>query len=545
MTIEWVEWGEEAFSRARMLGRPVLLSLTAVWCHACHRMDEETWEDSAVAAAVERATVPLRVDADARPDVYARYHLGGLPSTALLTADGDFVRGGTFLSRPQFFTFLDAALGDWRAGRRPGRRRPGNPRKPTNLVDQVIARLVQRADLVHGGFGSAPKLVEVEALALLLGRWRATRDAGLERILRATLDAIVEHLWDPYAGGFFRYAAAADWSGPHTEKVALDQARITHFLLEAGCALGETRYVDLGRDSLAHARRCLADQAGRVLASIAADPERHGEPPDDTPSVDRRRFADANAAMVTAAWFNCAVSGEPVLFEAEFRAAAPDGAIPHCLDEPGDVVGLLRDQALGIEAAVMEYRLTGDPLLLQWAERAAEWSIAHLWDDEVRAFRMAPAEVEVDGAPDLPPMFPLLANGEMALAFVALAAQVGHEKYRRYAESIVEVLGPQALVSLAGPAVALAAQVLEEEQPAAEIHGDPADQRARDLARAVVAAMGPVTVVRWRGGTEPSVTMCVSNRCLPPLRTPRDLLRALVEADFAPRGILNTQSSSG
>src|ERR1700741_3705377 len=107
MVIEWQRWAAEAFAAARNSGRPVLLSLTARWCHACHRMDEETWDDPAVAAAVTRAVIPVRVDADARPDIYGRYHLGGLPTTALLTADGYFIRGGTFLSPPQLFAFLE------------------------------------------------------------------------------------------------------------------------------------------------------------------------------------------------------------------------------------------------------------------------------------------------------------------------------------------------------------------------------------------------------------------------------------------------------
>src|SRR6266478_8148630 len=145
MTIKWAAWGDEAFARARALGKPVLLSLTARWCHACHRMDEETWDDPGVAAAVERATFPVRVDADARPDVYGRYHLGGLPSTALLTPDGDFIRGATYLSRPQFFAFLEAALGDWRSGRRPARRPPAAPRTPAGLVeDRKRTRLTPR-----------------------------------------------------------------------------------------------------------------------------------------------------------------------------------------------------------------------------------------------------------------------------------------------------------------------------------------------------------------------------------------------------------------
>src|SRR5262249_20229370 len=153
--------------------------------------------------------------------------------------------------------------------------------------------------------------------------------------------------------------AAADWSGPHTEKVALDQARITLLLLEAGSALGNTRYIESGRLGLAHARHRLADQEGRVFASIASggESEAGGENvsgADDTAPVDRRRFADAGAAMATAAWFGLAVTGEPVTFHTEFRAAASDGAIPHRLDElrrppdRADGLALLRDQALGI-----------------------------------------------------------------------------------------------------------------------------------------------------------------------------------------------------
>ena len=542
MAIEWKEWGEDVFSRSRALGKPLLVSLTASWCHACHRMDEETWDDPGVAAAVMRETVPVRVDADARPDVYGRYHLGGLPSTALLTADGDFIRGGTFLSRPQFFAFLEAGLGDWKAGRRPSRRPSTTRPQSTSLVDEVIARLVRRADLEHGGFGSAPKLAEVEALALLLGRWRVTHDGALERILRVSLDAIIEHLWDARDGGFFRYAAAADWSGPHTEKVSVDQARIARLLLEAGWALAESHYVESGRQALAHARRRLADHEGRVFASIAAGPEYHAgaQPTDDTPSVDRRRFADASGGMTDAAWYGFAVTGESLGFQSEFRAVARDGAIPHRLDERDGVLGLLRDQALGIESTLMEYRLTGDSLLLEWAQRAARWSIRHLWDEDAGAFRMAAAGT--DGAPGLSPVFPLLANGEMAVALIALTAHAGSEEYCRHAERVVEALGPQALASRAGPALALAAQALRDKPAEAEIAGDPADRGARDLARAVLAAMGPATVVRWKGGVEASITLSARDLCLPPIRTPRDLLQALVDGGLALGGILDLRS---
>src|SRR5262245_21151339 len=147
MSIAWAEWGEEAFARSRAEGKPLLLSLTARWCHACHRMDDETWDDPGVAALVERVAVPVRVDADSRPDVYARYHLGGLPTTALLAESGDFVRGGTYLSPSEIQRFLDLALDDWRSGRRPARRAVPPASETGNLADEMASRLLRRADL--------------------------------------------------------------------------------------------------------------------------------------------------------------------------------------------------------------------------------------------------------------------------------------------------------------------------------------------------------------------------------------------------------------
>ena len=93
-------------------------------------MDEDTWDDPGVAALVERVAVPVKVDADARPDVYSRYHLGGLPSVALLGADGEFIRGATFLTVAELHGFLDGALADWRAGRRRRALRRPAPRAP-------------------------------------------------------------------------------------------------------------------------------------------------------------------------------------------------------------------------------------------------------------------------------------------------------------------------------------------------------------------------------------------------------------------------------
>ncbi len=354
----------------------------------------------------------------------------------------------------------------------------------------------------HGGFGAGSKQPEPDAVTLLLRQSRRGRDESLAAIAREALDAIARHLVDPADGAFFRYAAAPDWSGPHTEKVAVDQAALIALFLEAASALELPAYRDVGLRALAHARTRLADESGRAWASIAAAPRA---------KVDHRRFADAGAALARAGLLAFALTGEDAGFALEAPALEPDGAVPHRLDAgPGAATprGLLRDQALTIAAAVEAYRLGGDPALLAWATRAAEWSLAHLWDASRAAFRDAPL-----GGGEGVVFTPLVANGEMAQALLALADHAGEETWRRAAADLVGALGGEAARSPAGAPLALAAQRMAAPPVIADLAGPPGDARAVALARSVVAAHGPQAVVRWRASTAaPCVTVHVGAR---------------------------------
>ena len=43
--IRWQAWSEEAFAKASAEDKPILLSISAVWCHWCHEMDEASYSD--------------------------------------------------------------------------------------------------------------------------------------------------------------------------------------------------------------------------------------------------------------------------------------------------------------------------------------------------------------------------------------------------------------------------------------------------------------------------------------------------------------------
>ena len=114
--VDWMEWGEAAFDRAAREDKPILLDIGAVWCHWCHVMDRESYEDAATARIINEHFVAVKVDRDERPDVDTRYQAavsaisgqGGWPLTAFLTPEGKPYFGGTYFppedrhGRPSF-----------------------------------------------------------------------------------------------------------------------------------------------------------------------------------------------------------------------------------------------------------------------------------------------------------------------------------------------------------------------------------------------------------------------------------------------------------
>src|SRR3990170_6365461 len=102
--VHWLPWSEAAFARAQTEDKPILMDVGAVWCHWCHVIDHESYDDPAVAAIINEYFVAIKVDRDERPDIDARYQhavsaisgQGGWPLTAFLTPEGKVFYGGTY-----------------------------------------------------------------------------------------------------------------------------------------------------------------------------------------------------------------------------------------------------------------------------------------------------------------------------------------------------------------------------------------------------------------------------------------------------------------
>src|SRR5437763_5868722 len=145
--VRWHEWGEEAFETAKRENKPILLDIGAVWCHWCHVMDRESYEDPETAQIINERFVAVKVDRDERPDIDSRYQVavqaisgqGGWPLTAFLTSDGKPFYGGTYFppdehyGRPSFRRVLLSISDAYRE-------KNGDVAEQAKLVEGAIAQ---------------------------------------------------------------------------------------------------------------------------------------------------------------------------------------------------------------------------------------------------------------------------------------------------------------------------------------------------------------------------------------------------------------------
>jgi uncharacterized protein YyaL (SSP411 family) len=300
--IDWHEWGEEAFARARAEQKPVLLDIGAVWCHWCHVIDRESYENPEIAALINQLYVAVKVDRDERPDVDSRYQSavsaisgqGGWPLTAFLTPDGKPFFGGTYfppddaMGRPGFKRVL-LTIADAFAKRRTeidknalsleeavakaevfqGARGDFDP----SVIESVVEASARMFDRTYGGFGHAPKFPHSPVIDLLLERERWPGGDALREVIEKTLDGMANGgFHDQIGGGFHRYSVDEKWLVPHFEKMSYDNSELLKNYLGAYQATGKDCYREVAEATIAWVTEVLSDQQrGGFYASQDAD----------------------------------------------------------------------------------------------------------------------------------------------------------------------------------------------------------------------------------------------------------------------------------
>ena len=300
--IQWHEWGAEAFASAQRENKPMLLDIGAVWCHWCHVMDRESYDDAEVAAIVNEHFIAVKVDRDERPDIDSRYQAavsavsgqGGWPLTAFLTPDGKPFYGGTYFpptdgyGRPSFKRVLISIANAFKE-------KHGDVIEQAKMVESAIAQAesfagrggrvsasviaaIQKSafsmfDAQHGGFGQAPKFPHPSALDLLTEQYARTGDESLRNLIATTLEHMANGgVYDQLAGGFHRYSVDERWVVPHFEKMCYDNSELLKNYVHGYQATGSEFFANVARDIIRWMDEWLSDrERGGFYASQDAD----------------------------------------------------------------------------------------------------------------------------------------------------------------------------------------------------------------------------------------------------------------------------------
>ncbi len=458
--IQWLEWGKDSFEKARSSAKPILLDIKGSWCHWCHVMDNTSYSDPSIIDMVNKHFIPIRVDTDKRPDVNRRYNMGGWPTTAFLDSEGKIITGGTYIPPQQLREVLRSVLdyyaknkGKVRSKLEPIRIPKASGGQLTEKISRDIATTIAVSfDIDYGGFGSEPKFPHTDALEYALVRYRYHGEKEMLTVVNRTLEKMGKGgIYDQVEDGFFRYSTTRDWSVPHFEKMAEDNARLLAVYLRAYQLTGTEFFRDVAEGIVRYAQAKLSDREnGGFYGSQDADEEYYklgleGRGKLKAPSIDKTLYANYNALFVSSFLLASVVLDKPDLAKLALKTldrivteASSDQGLRHYWGDPSsDLKGLLVDHAWVLHALLDAYEFTGKWSYVKKASEIADKTFKTLYDNESGGFfdiPQSPSEVGELRVRDKP----LDENSAMASAMLRLSWVTGDESYANMARKTLE-----------------------------------------------------------------------------------------------------------
>jgi uncharacterized protein len=340
--IDWHEWGDAAFARAKAEDKPILLDIGAVWCHWCHVIDRESYENPEIARIIDEHFIAVKVDRDERPDVDSRYQSaisalsgqGGWPLTGFLLPDGRPFFGGTYfppedhMGRPGFRRLLRVVADSYQNKRAELERTAHSVSEAVAqaeaftgaranfdfaVVEEQINSITKLFDIKNGGFGRAPKFPHPSAIDLLLERFQQKKEKHLLAMAQTTLEKMARGgVYDQLAGGFHRYSVDERWLVPHFEKMSYDNSELLKNYLHAWQATQTPFLRETAEGIIGWVNGDLSDQPnGGFYASQDADYSLEDDGDYFTWTLDELRAAlTPDEARIMELYYDVEVQGE-------------------------------------------------------------------------------------------------------------------------------------------------------------------------------------------------------------------------------------------
>ncbi|MCI0596546.1 MAG: DUF255 domain-containing protein, partial [candidate division Zixibacteria bacterium] len=441
---------------------------------------ETSYSDSEVIRFLNERFIPVRVEADQRPDVQNRYLSGGWPTTAVLVPTGEVLWSGTYVPPEQLRQVLAQVEDYYRKNKPAVQARVDSFKtqvseaitKPAPLpnelkleaIDGVVNSAIDNLDTLNGGFGDGQKFPAPGTISLLLLENHFKKNPKIENVLHLTLKN-QQKLLDPVWGGFYRYATKPDWGHPHYEKMLSANAELLENYISAYQATGEESYKKTALEVIRWLGTFMQDSKSGFYGSQDADLGSH-EPEKDfiageeyfllddaarrklgIPHVDQNIFSDWNGQMIRAYLAAYPVLGEKKLLDFallsldKVKKTAWDATLGMSHNPAAKTVvhGLIADQVEVARASSMAYQITGKKEYLDFAREIMAWVLKNLHDAKGGGFYSSPLANLSYGNLSFPDK-PFDENSEAALALIELYRLTGDATYKKAAEHTLKLL---------------------------------------------------------------------------------------------------------
>ena len=559
--VKWQPWSPAAFTKAQEEDKPVLLSISAVWCYWCHVMDDDTYSDPEVQDLLNEHFVTIRVDNDHRPDINARYNVGGWPTTAFLTGHGGLIGGATYLPPEQLISMITEFAEAYKNDRPTlytqardllntrkdhAQRFVASSQLEESMTDRVSRIVVGSYDATNGGFGSEPKFPNASILRFLNHQYRTTGEDFFASMLIKTLDSLSDgQVHDSSDGGFFRHCAQADWTQPQHEKMLEDNLRLAREFLDASILLDRPKYRETAKQTFDYLLEQLYDPAvpgfrgsqGAHSDYFSLSPDQRTA--DARPESDPSCYASNNGLAVTvlldAAWKLGDLSLQTKALQAleTLDSAAKSGSFSHVYSEqgPSDVPAFFTDWVWLLTALVQAHGNTAAEGYLERAVAVAQIMVDGFFDQKAGGF------FDIEDQPDdighLQIKEKVLADNTVAAqALIRLHQTTRNADYRQIAEAtlsaFVETFREQGEFAAD---YGLTVHLLNNDLVEVTVEGKPEDAGCQALLAAAVRLPQPnldiKTIVAVDGDSVARAHVCLDTVCLPPVDSPAELSEAV------------------
>ncbi len=295
--VNWNAWNDQTLAKAKSENKLMLISVGYAACHWCHVMERESFEDTTVAAVMNKNFINIKVDREERPDVDQVYMnaiqlmkgRGGWPLNVIALPDGRPVWAETYVQKDQWVQALQQIqdlyedspekLVDYAARLEEGIKSVDLVKINTDEIDfsslntdSIVKQWQLRFDLKDGGMEVVPKFMMPNNYHFLLRYGVETNNKELQDFVALTLEKMAfGGVYDHIGGGFARYATDGKWHIPHFEKMLYDNAQLVSLYSDAYLVNKNPLYKEVVYHTLDYVARDMTNSQGAFYSSLDAD----------------------------------------------------------------------------------------------------------------------------------------------------------------------------------------------------------------------------------------------------------------------------------